>query len=272
MNRPRRFLPLPIEGHFWSSILEAGRGSDNLIHTSCDRHPYLPAVLSHRRSKARPMTVTQQNPHLSIVAAVADPRQERLLRDTSRFERLPHDVPNTGIDQKLSGFASKPIKKIAGVCRPLCGCGCDLYLLFLSDLLDDRVQPSGAAAVVSGHVARVLAARPVFLQIVITTHQLYGKFLQQRPNGDGNDCHCHHSFGLHCIRCDATTFPRQDDIGCVYVVCLYVPAADAGHPDVNLVPDGRPLGQPVGSADCPPRNLASAGRLASVGLLQVDAI
>ncbi len=59
------------------------------------------------------MTVTQQNSHLSVAAAVADPRQERLLRSTSRFDRLPQDAPSPASEQKLSGFASKPIKQIA---------------------------------------------------------------------------------------------------------------------------------------------------------------
>ena len=60
------------------------------------------------------MTVTQQNSHLSVAAAVADPRQEWLLRNTSRFDRLPQDAPSPASEQKLSGFASKPIKQIAG--------------------------------------------------------------------------------------------------------------------------------------------------------------
>ncbi|MDO8396507.1 MAG: carbohydrate ABC transporter permease, partial [Bradyrhizobium sp.] len=60
------------------------------------------------------MTVTQQNPHLSVVAAVADPRQERLLRSASRFDRLPQDAPTPASEQKFSGFVSKPIKQIAG--------------------------------------------------------------------------------------------------------------------------------------------------------------
>ncbi|HAP46575.1 MAG TPA: carbohydrate ABC transporter permease, partial [Afipia sp.] len=60
------------------------------------------------------MTVTQQNSHLSVVAAVADPRQERLLRNTSRFDRLPQNAPTPASEQKLFGLASKPIKQIAG--------------------------------------------------------------------------------------------------------------------------------------------------------------
>ncbi|HAO42163.1 MAG TPA: carbohydrate ABC transporter permease, partial [Afipia sp.] len=55
------------------------------------------------------MTVTQQNSHLSVVAAVADPRQERLLRNTSRFDRLPQNAPTPASEQKLFGLASKPI-------------------------------------------------------------------------------------------------------------------------------------------------------------------
>ena len=58
--------------------------------------------------------MTQQNSHFSIVAAVADPRQERLLRSTSQFDRLPQEASTPASEQKLFGIVGKPIKQIAG--------------------------------------------------------------------------------------------------------------------------------------------------------------
>ncbi|WIG52178.1 MAG: Maltodextrin ABC transporter, permease protein MdxG [Afipia sp.] len=60
------------------------------------------------------MTVTQQNPGLSVAAAITDSRQERLFRNTSMFDRLPQDTPTPTSERRLLGFAGRPIKQIAG--------------------------------------------------------------------------------------------------------------------------------------------------------------